>query len=742
MARSLVLFVAMVVATALARAAEPAPPAPGSAPPGAPAPQPLPPNLVHAKYDLGPDGLIANWLVLGYLPGIQPMDKDILESLGGEGSVSPYGGQPVTLKGAGEKGSDLSLCWQKAVAKPPEIPYWAIASKGLYLFTDAEGKTLPNATAYAFCELASAEDQDLVLRMSGGEPVKLWLNGNVVPVIDRPKWLWADAAQTRLPLKKGSNRLLVRIHNGHDCEFLSMRLTDTKGQPARDIRVHLKEMKDCPELPCRYVTQDWNALLKEIPPLRRAEDEQYFGANLSRTMTLLETGGQTRRPVRILFYGQSITASDWVWMLVRRLRERYPNTEIQAENHAISGWGIDKLNRTIKHDILRARPDLVVLHAYHGGSYGWERIIQKIRRETTAEIMIRTAHIGNYMVKATKDKTLAELAEEDSETTLLRRLARTYGCELVECRKEWLSYLKEHNLAAMDVLADGIHLNRKGSILMAQLYERHFKTYPVSQPWFRSVRRYEAMRPLADRSNDEIQLIGDGWHNIYAPCATSTGKDDMLKLRFYGNRVDLIMPQCAGRARVLIDGKPLSQWNLFGGSRPAPRGNVPWFLMTYYTGENMIEEDWELKFTHLSGDKQKFRFTLTGSKTGPDGEGDNSKLFVSKSRRITIKPFPYDDFLPNFKDADKTKTDLEPVTEDMAFTWSVKRLFQDEVCGIPARKGEEYRPWDNVPYRYLTVADGLPPGEHELTLIPAYSDKKEYFEVDAVEIHCPPLWGR
>jgi len=742
MARYLAFLVTAGLATALAGAAEPVPPAPGGAPSGPPAAQPMPPDVAYAKYGLGPDGLMANWLVLGYLPGVHPMENDLLESAGGESKAAPYGGQPVTLKGAGEKGADVDLRWQRADAKRIEIPYWAITSKGLYLFTDAEGKPLPNTTAYAYCELVSAEDQNLVLHMSGGEPIKFWLNGDAVPVVDRSKWLWADAAQSRLSLKKGSNRFLVRFHNGHDCEFLSLRLTDAEGEPAKNITVQLKEIKDCPELPCRYVTQDWNALLEEIPPLRSAEDEDYFGANLSRTMTLLETGGQTRRPVRILFYGQSITASDWVWMLVRRLRERYPNTDIQAENYAISGWGIDKLNRTIKHDILRARPDLVVLHAYNGSSYTWERILQKIRRETTAEIMIRTAHIGNYMVKATENKTLTELAEEDSESTLLRRLARTYGCELVQCRKEWLSYLKEHNLGAMDVLADGIHLNRKGCILMAQLYERHFRTYPVSQPWFTTIRRYEAMRPLADRSSDEIQLLGDGWNNTYPVCATSTGKDDMLKLKFYGNRVDLIMPQCAGRAKVLIDGKPLSQWNLFGGPRPAPRGNVPWILMTYYAAQNMLEEDWELKFTHLSGDKQRFRFTLTGSKTGPDGEGDHSRVFVSNSGRITIKPFPYDDLLPNFKDPDKTKTELEPVTEDMAFTWSVKRLFQDEVCGTPAQKGEPYRPWDNHPYRYVTVADGLPRGEHELTLIPVYSEKKEYFEIDAVEVHCPPLWGR
>ena len=708
--------------------------------PAAPAAPPPPVAPSYVKYDLGPGGLIANWLVLGYLPGIKPMDKHRLDSVGGEEKLAPYGGETVTLKGEGEKGGDLTLLWRKAEAKIPEIPYWGIPFKGLYLFTDDNGKAVTSSEAYAFCEISSTEDQNLVLRISRGEPITLWLNGVNLPIPGKRNW-HTDAEPMNITLKKGLNKLLVRQSNNPECEFLSICLTDEKGSPAPNVKVQLKEIKDCIEMPCKYIAQDWVAVKHEIPPVKQSEDEEYFGANLSRTMTLLETGGQTKRPVRILFYGQSITASEWVWLLIRRLRELYPDTEIQAENWAICGWGIDKLNCTIKHDVLRARPDLVVLHAYHGGSWGWERIIQKIRRETTAEIIIRSAHIGNYMVKATPNKTLDELTVEDSETVMLRRLARTYGCEYVECRKEWLSFLKENKMTAMDAVADGIHLNRKGAVLMAQLVGRHFRKYPISQPWFKTTRRYEAMRPLADLCDDEIRLIGDGWKNG-ANHAFSTGKDDMLKLKFFGNRVDIVMPQCWGKSKVLIDGKPLSEWNLFNGPRPNPRGNVPWIMMTYYTGENMLEEDWELKFTHLSGDKQKFRFTLTGSKTGPDGEGDNSKLFVSNSKRITIKPFAYDDFLPNYKDPDKTKTELEPVTEDMAFTWSVKRMFKDEVCGIPTQKGEKHKPYYDHPYRYVTVADGLPQGEHELTLTPVYSDRKEYFSIDAVEIHCPPLWGK
>jgi hypothetical protein len=40
-------------------------------------------------------------------------------------------------------------------------------------------------------------------------------------------------------------------------------------------------------------------------------------------------------------------------------------------------------------------------------------------------------------------------------------------------------------------------------------------------------------------------------------------------------------------------------------------------------------------------------------------------------------------------------------------------------------------------YRYVTVVDGLPQGEHELTLIPTTPNR---FSIDAIEVHRPPLW--
>jgi len=68
-------------------------------------------------------------------------------------------------------------------------------------------------------------------------------------------------------------------------------------------------------------------------------------------------------------------------------------------------------------------------------------------------------------------------------------------------------------------------------------------------------------------------------------------------------------------------------------------------------------------------------------------------------------------------------------------------LFEDELHGIPWKASEVPNRYA-IPYRNVTIVDGLPQGKHELTLIPVYSEKKEYFSIDAVEVHCPPLWGK
>ncbi len=691
-----------------------------------------------ASYALGSGGEILQWLTLGALPGIQDSETDRLASVGGEVAADPFGGETVTLNStSGDEMEPKTLVWKFVEARLPEIPWLQIQTRGVYLFVDPDGQPVQNAVAYLYCGLESAEDQRMTIRFSGGEPIRVWFNGEVVSTEGRKnsrnEW---NLKPFPLEFKKGLNRLLIRLDNQRGDEFFTARLRSESGTSAQGLTVVLRETADAPLHNHRLLAQDWEALVAEIPSVPPSLDEEFFGANLSRTMTLLETGGQTRRPVRILFYGQSITCQEWVWFLIRRLRERYPGATIEAENWAISGWPIPRLWRTIKHDILSKRPDLVVMHAYQGNSWEWERIIQNIRRETTAEIMIRSSHIRR------EQEALRPIPEDDTESVLLRRLAHTYGCEFVEGRKEWLQYMRMHDLPGQELRSDGIHLNRKGCVLMAQLFERHFRRHPAGRPWFGTVRRYEAMRPMAEWRHDEVRLSGDGWSDRQVCYLVSTGTNDSLRLRFEGTRLDLVMPPHNGRARVLIDGRPLSQWNLFSGSRPGRRGDAPAELLTYAMGANMLAESWSLDFTQISGDYRTFRYRLRGSATGPDGEGDSGTRFVSNSGRITINP---DDFAweRKFIALRKTATggsEWQEPKDDVGLHWSVRSDYGDLVSGVPLRRGERAGDRYSVPYRYITIADGLPPGEHELTLEPLPQQHPfGAFAIEAVEVHRPPL---
>lgn len=679
-----------------------------------PAP-PLPAKTFY--FPVGPDGLVSNWLSLGYLPG--RISEDRLASVGGEAKARPYGGQVVEIPGVGK------LKWKTVRARKLEMPYYMYGGEGLTMFVDENGQPVEDATAYLYCELVSPEAQGAELRLTGGEPLRLWLNGTELGHEGRKRHFVGNGANVPVKLSQGTNRLLVRLENQRRDEVLALRLAGARG-----VRVGYNSHKDAPSLPGRYLAQDWDALISEIPDVPPSPDEAYFGANLSRTMALLESGGRTNRPVRIVFYGQSITAQEWTWFLVRRLRERYPKTTIEAENWAISGWGIHRLNHTIKHDVLRARPDLVILHAYNGGSWEWERILQKLRRETTADIMIRSPHLSRH-------EQNEPIRPDSSESLMLRQLARKYGCEMVEGRREWTEYIRTHKMDPENLRSDGVHLNRNGSILMAQLHERHFRAYPVWRPWFQTVRRYDAMRQLADNHTDEVRLSGEGWSIERVNYLSSHGDKDRLELTFQGNRVDLVMPQCEGKAKILVDGKPPSEWNLFHGTRPSHSPALPAALMTYHMGKDMVEEDWTLTFTHVSGDRKKFRYKVEGSVTGPDGEGSGEETFVSNSGRITILPAG---FFPQRKGADNRKTELEPTTENWQIRWHVQPLFEDIIQGTRQLKGEEWRPRYNHPYRYKTIIDGLPPGEHVLTLLPIKPVNPNHtFALSAVEVHRPPL---
>ncbi|NLF40599.1 hypothetical protein GX586_14235 [bacterium] len=339
------------------------------------------------------------------------------------------------------------------------------------------------------------------------------------------------------------------------------------------------------------------------------------GRYIQRTMSLLAASTPAHRnTVRILFYGQSITRQEWWLDVVAGLRQRFPHADIVAENLAIGGFASQKLVKTTPRDIRVFYPDLVVFHVY-GAHDKYEEIIAFIRRNTTAEIAMQTDHFGAKADPSRPDEGWDAFMNGE----VLPRVARTYGCELIDVRAGWRRHLLDNKLEPQALLSDGVHLNERGCELMARLVSSGLVCRAAAPGG-------EAEGPVRTFSGDSLSFT-----------------NGVMKLAFAGNRVTAIAAPHAGKAgsaRVLIDGNPPSAFPAlyaFTRANAGPGVDWPWSVsapVVISSRTKPVEEDWVI--TVVTGDAACFTFDVRGSKTGPDGAGVSTQDFVSTSGRIAI----------------------------------------------------------------------------------------------------------
>lgn len=417
------------------------------------------------------------------------------------------------------------------------------------------------------------------------------------------------------------------------------------------------------------------------PPLKTG-DTSGWGANIQRTMRLLATSTpEKRNPVRILFYGQSITEQKWAKSVEDDLRARFPHADLLIENRALAGFASQLLVKTAETDLYPFQPDLLIFHVY-GAHDKYEDIIRRTRERTTAEILMQNDHVTKPE-HFTEETDPAKLWPPDGKRwdafmnhRWLPSLARNYGAELCDQRALWKAYLRENNLEPKALLRDNVHLNAHGEFLMAACVKAYLRHDPKLGP-----------------------SPAEQWVKTRA-----TGPDGTLA--FAGSRVDVTAPPGAKLA-VRIDGKKPSEIPaLYGFSRAQSRPGGKWPPVAPIQSEKpLVLEDWTMEVTQ-KGDKL-YDFAVTGSKTGPDGSGRSDQRFVSSSGRVVIAPDAW-----NVDFALGVLAGLKPVPERFTVTWRVVPYFADEVTGGP-----------------VSVAIGLPNAQHTLELSgPA-----------TVTVYAPPL---
>lgn len=460
----------------------------------------------------------------------------------------------------------------------------------------------------------------------------------------------------------------------------------------------------------------------KIPPIPPHPDEALFGSRIQRTMTLLATSNAERRhTVKILVYGQSITQGLHWERIVKTLQERYPHANIIAENRSIGGLTAPSLIRPALHDVYPFYPDLLIFHVYAGALSGeWEQIIANVRKRTTAEIMVFTHQVAWVdKEEGMRKRRLAD--DEDSDN--IRYVAQKYNCELVEVRREWEQYLEANkltpNMLMGNKIKSNVHPNKEGHTLLAGLILRHFRVNTILPGgWSDQVRTYYAWRPLLEgMDKDEVVLSGPSWQRTERG-VVSRSSNDVLKLSFEGNRVDVVATDCKdlGSARILIDGKPPSQFpELYVVTRPSKMilADYPALLRVTLGSQDRVCEKWTLKIKEINDNASAFTYDLTGSVTGFDGTGSHKAKFVSNSGRILIDPsnFMVATVIAFARKNDRNHPELQSIKKNgFEVTWEVAPMFMDIWKPRPITD-------ESLEDRY-TLAQGLENGRHTLEIIP------------------------
>lgn len=435
--------------------------------------------------------------------------------------------------------------------------------------------------------------------------------------------------------------------------------------------------------------------------------------HLARTMHQLQASRpDPARHVRVLVYGQSISAQDW-WKDVRRyLRATYPHAKLTVANKAVPGFAAGRLKHTVLQDVVPFAPDLVLFHDY-GGHEDYEEIIRRLRRHTTAEVALMNDHLSARQDAAWHDP---------HSFAWLPALCRTYDLACIDVRGAWKRHLRENDLHPNALTRDGVHLNARGNALMAEVVTRYLRRAAAL-----------ASSAPAPSGGDAVRTYRAGTDFAF--------DDDTARVAFSGRRVEVVPAATAraGAARVLIDGQPPSAFaGCWYATRPrvraATRERWPAKLGLPITvdlgpppaGEGWRAEDWTLMVTGVGEDpattSRTVRFRLRGSETGPDGAGTSAAPFRSRSGKIAIRP---DYWFQRQHEGDFSRLDYVQPGDEV--TWSVRTMCQGAVrsgAGAP-----------------VTAAQGLPPGRHTLMLVRRGEAATATPPVEAVRVHRPLLHG-
>ncbi|MCA9432074.1 MAG: hypothetical protein KC940_16295, partial [Candidatus Omnitrophica bacterium] len=186
----------------------------------------IPPGWCQPSFNADDMGVyIRDWLVCGPFPNQSPrvgsvsledyrsegFDKDFLAPLGGESNVDPIVGDSFTDPSTGR-----TYEWKELQSEDDLISF-----ENYFEEND-------HVDAYAFTHIGSPDEKRLILSVGSNDGIRVFLNGELVHSHLILRWLGKDTDYVPVTLRKGTNRLLIKVdESGGDWGF-SARFLDNE----------------------------------------------------------------------------------------------------------------------------------------------------------------------------------------------------------------------------------------------------------------------------------------------------------------------------------------------------------------------------------------------------------------------------------------------------------------------------------------------------------------------------------
>jgi lysophospholipase L1-like esterase len=209
---------------------------------------------------------------------------------------------------------------------------------------------------------------------------------------------------------------------------------------------------------------------------------KYIQFVVSVLFVIVLTGMQLQKPVKVVFFGDSITQAGvkpggYISLM------QASQTSYELIGAGIGGNKVYDLYLRMEDDVLKIKPEVVVI--YVGVNDVWHKQTHQTGTDPDKFIgfysaLIRKMQLAGIKVVVCTPAVIGEKTDFsnpqdgdlNSYSQLIRNVARQYNCTLVDLRMEFLAYNLANNPGNKEsgiLTTDRVHLNAAGNKLVGEL---------------------------------------------------------------------------------------------------------------------------------------------------------------------------------------------------------------------------------------------------------------------------------